>query len=86
MNISDTSPGATHCVSEKWESFIFGKTICAQAQHVGEVILSGFSYWTLVGDRGVKKLSYFQPRPGHKEDQSQLQVLFFFSFKVGEEA
>ncbi len=93
LNISNTSPGVPsqiHCLSEKWESFLFGKPICAQAQHVREVILSGCVLigllWVIPTWKKKASVSYLQPPPSHKEDQSQLEAPFPFSFKVGEEA
>lgn len=63
VNISNMSPSFSsqnHCVSEKWESILFGKPICAKAQFIREVIVSGIvlTYWTLVGNRNIKKTCF----------------------------
>lgn len=93
LNISNTSPHGPsrfHRLNEKWESFLFGKPICARAQHIWEVKPSACA---LIGLLWVLKMwgkkkawaSHLEPL-SHKEDLSQLEEPFSFVFKVGEEA
>lgn len=63
--------------------------MCTGTARQGSNTIWVCAYWTLVGDPDMKKkasVSYLQPPPSHKEDQSQLEAPFPFSFKVGEEA
>lgn len=63
--------------------------MCKGTTRQGSNSIRDTTYWTLVGDRNIKKLAsvwYLQHPLSHKKDQSQLGAQFSFLFKVGEEA